>query len=154
MRCVGHFGRWPVSVWKVYYTLLYTVHNTLNGKAIRITTVYKLLLLSPDCRYEKKISTTREEKNSDKGRVKGWGVVVMVGGGLLASWPDGHQEGPDSCVCVGFCMCVCRREREGEIETDCVQHLSSLDTTTKEKTLNMGCIKHRGKQNEGERRTE
>lgn len=36
------------------------------------------------------------------------------GWGLLASWPDGRQEGPDSCVCVceGFCVSVCARERD------------------------------------------
>lgn len=40
---------------------------------------------------------------------------MCVGG--AASWPDGHQEGCDSCVCVSVCVCV--------------QHLSSLDTAKK-----------------------
>lgn len=66
--------------------------------------------------------------------------------GLLASRPDGHQEGSDSCVCVCVSLWKCASKIQREIGTDCVQHLSSLDTTTKEKEkklakINVGYIK-------------
>lgn len=62
-------------------------------------TVYELPPLSHDCRFEKRLV---HKKRKQKERVKG---------GLLALWPDGHQEGPDSCVCVCVCACVCVGEQ-------------------------------------------
>lgn len=81
----------------------------------------------------KKISARAKKRSERKSE----------GGGLLASWPDGHQEGPDSCVrvCVSRLQCVYVQEKERKIGTDCVQHLSSVDPTTKERARQMGNIK-------------
>lgn len=45
--------------------------------------------------------------NMEKGQYKGEKKRENGEGGLPASWPDGHQEGPDSCVCVCVHVWVC-----------------------------------------------
>lgn len=45
------------------------------------------------------------------------------------------------CVCVSRLQCVYVQEKERKIGTDCVQHLSSVDPTTKERARQMGNIK-------------
>lgn len=84
---------------------------------------------SPACSYMKKISTRakkRSERRSEGGDSWLRGQMVTRRG-LTAV-----------CVCVSRLQCVYVQEKERKIGTDCIQHLSSVDLTTKERARQHG----------------